>query len=90
MISPRQLDCYNHDGFLIVQGFAEEHECDALRERAEQLVQEFEPAEVVSIFTPSAVSETADLQGESSSRPIDLVAKDRGKCPGRGPDWQER
>ena len=60
MITPQELDRYQNDGFLILEGFAEEHECDALRERAEQLVQEFEPAEVVSIFTTHEQSRIAD------------------------------
>jgi phytanoyl-CoA hydroxylase len=60
MITPQQLDRYQDDGFLILEGFAEEHECDALRERAEQLVQEFEPAEVISIFTTHEQSRIAD------------------------------
>src|SRR5918996_1577613 len=60
MITPQKLDRYQDDGFLILEGFAEEEECDALRERAEQLVQEFEPAEVVSIFTTHEQSRIAD------------------------------
>lgn len=60
MITPQQLERYQNDGFQVVERFAEEHECDALRERAEQLVQEFEPAEVVSIFTTREQSRIAD------------------------------
>ena len=60
MITPQQLERYQNDGFLVLKAFAEEHECDALRERAEQLVQEFEPAEVVSIFTTHEQSRIAD------------------------------
>jgi phytanoyl-CoA hydroxylase len=60
MMTSEELKRYHHDGFLIIEGFAEEHECDALRRRAEQLVQEFEPAEVVSIFTTHEQSRIAD------------------------------
>ncbi len=60
MITPQQLERYQNDGFLVLKGFAAEHECDALRERAEQMVQEFEPAEVVSIFTTHEQSRIAD------------------------------
>jgi phytanoyl-CoA hydroxylase len=60
MITQQQLERYQNDGFLVLEGFAEEHECDALRDRAEQLVQEFEPAEVVSIFTTHEQSRIAD------------------------------
>jgi len=51
MISNQQLDDYNHNGYLILERFVDEADCDRLRARAEQLVQEFDPAEVVSIFS---------------------------------------
>ncbi|HEX6650818.1 MAG TPA: phytanoyl-CoA dioxygenase family protein [Pyrinomonadaceae bacterium] len=46
-----QLDHYRDNGFLVLEGFADEASCDRLRARAEELVQEFDPAEVVSIFS---------------------------------------
>ncbi len=60
MITSEELGRYHTNGFLIVDGFADESECDALRERAERLVQEFEPAEIVSIFTTHEQSRIAD------------------------------
>ena len=60
MISPSQLEQYQRDGFLVLEGFAESDECDALRTRAGELVQEFEPADVVSIFTTHEQSRVAD------------------------------
>jgi phytanoyl-CoA hydroxylase len=60
MISPEQLEQYHTQGFLVLKAFAEAHECDALRERAEKLVRGFEPAEVVSIFTTHEQSRVAD------------------------------
>jgi len=51
MISSKQLEQYNEQGFLVLERFADEPECDRLRARAEELVQEFDPAEVVSIFS---------------------------------------
>lgn len=51
MISKQQLAEYNEAGYLILERFADERECDLLRARAEELVQEFDPAEVVSIFS---------------------------------------
>jgi phytanoyl-CoA hydroxylase len=50
-ISDEQLNSYRQDGFLILEGFVEERECDLLRAEAERLVQEFDPAEVISIFS---------------------------------------
>lgn len=51
MISNQQLAEYNENGFLILEGFVDEADCDPLRARAEELVGEFDPAEVVSIFS---------------------------------------
>ena len=50
-IDQTQLDHYRDNGFLVLEGFADEASCDRLRARAEELVQEFDPAEVVSIFS---------------------------------------
>lgn len=60
MISSQQVDDYRTNGFLVIENFASEQECDDLRERAEQLVQAFEPAEVMSIFTTNEQSRVAD------------------------------
>ena len=51
MISEQQLNDYRDRGFLVLEGFAGERECDELRARAETLVQEFDPREIVSIFS---------------------------------------
>ena len=51
MISEHELKDYDDHGYLVLEEFASETECDELRARAEELVQEFDPAEVVSIFS---------------------------------------
>jgi phytanoyl-CoA hydroxylase len=51
IISERQITQYNDQGYLVLEGFADERECDQLRARAEKLVHEFDPTEVVSIFS---------------------------------------
>ena len=51
MISSDQISEYNDRGYLVLEGFAGERDCDLLRARAEELVHEFDPAEVVSIFS---------------------------------------
>lgn len=50
-ISKQQVEQYRDAGFLVLEGFASEQECDRLRQRAAELVHEFDPAEVVSIFS---------------------------------------
>jgi phytanoyl-CoA hydroxylase len=59
-ISAEQLARYHDDGFLVLEGFAAEEACDRLRVRAEELVQEFDPAEVMSIFTTREQNRIAD------------------------------
>ncbi|HEX6047204.1 MAG TPA: phytanoyl-CoA dioxygenase family protein [Pyrinomonadaceae bacterium] len=59
-INAEQLERYNSDGFLVLEGFVNANECDELRARAEQFVQEFEPADVISIFTTREQSRVAD------------------------------
>jgi len=50
-ISREQIDQYLDNGFLVIEDFAEVAACDRLRARAAKLVHEFDPAEVVSIFS---------------------------------------
>lgn len=51
---------YQRDGFLILKNFVPANTCDDLRARAEQLVKEFDPAGVVSIFTTHEQSRKSD------------------------------
>src|SRR6185295_5608301 len=46
-----QLNDYRDRGFFVLEEFASEQECDELRARADELVQEFDPSEIVSIFS---------------------------------------
>ena len=50
-IAEQQIAQYIDTGFLVLEDFASESECDQLRARAEEMVHEFDPAEVVSIFS---------------------------------------
>jgi len=60
MYSELNLSSYKDNGYLVLEGFADADECDRLRARAEQLVQEFDPAEVVSIFSTHEQSRLTD------------------------------
>jgi len=59
-LSNRDVEQYHETGFLVLEGFADESACDELRARAEQLVHEFDPREVVSIFSTLEQSRLAD------------------------------
>ena len=50
-LTPQQIDTYNQNGFLILEGFVDADECDRLRSRAMQIVAQFDPGTVVSIFS---------------------------------------
>jgi len=50
-IGQQQLNDYRDNGFLVLDHFVDEADCDRLRARAEELVHAFDPAEVVSIFS---------------------------------------
>jgi phytanoyl-CoA hydroxylase len=60
MISEQQLKDYREQGFLVLEHFADEAECDELRARANELVQGFDPAEMVSIFSTNEQSRLTD------------------------------
>jgi len=60
MISGQQLLNYQRDGFLVLPDFVETAACDRLRQRAEELVDEFDPAGVVSIFSTREQTRTSD------------------------------
>jgi len=55
-----QFAQYERDGFLVLRDFVRPEACAALRARAEELVREFDPAGVVSIFSTREQSRTSD------------------------------
>jgi phytanoyl-CoA hydroxylase len=60
MLSTKQIEQYDEQGFLVLERFAEENQCDRLRTRAADLVEAFNPAEVVSIFSTHEQSRLTD------------------------------
>ncbi|HEX8286047.1 MAG TPA: phytanoyl-CoA dioxygenase family protein [Pyrinomonadaceae bacterium] len=60
MLTPAQLSAYERDGFLVLEGFVAADECDRLRARADELVESFEPGEVLSIFTTREQARRSD------------------------------
>jgi phytanoyl-CoA hydroxylase len=55
-----ELDQYEREGFLVLEDFVPPEVCDALRARANELVREFDPAGVVSIFSTREQTRTSD------------------------------
>ena len=59
-LDPGQRDDYVRDGFLVIEGFADPSQLDALRRRALEIVEDFDPAEVVSVFSTKQQTRTSD------------------------------
>ncbi|HEX3083059.1 MAG TPA: phytanoyl-CoA dioxygenase family protein [Pyrinomonadaceae bacterium] len=59
-MNAKHLDQYNRDGFLILEDFVTAEACDTLRARAEELVRDFDPSGVVSIFSTREQKRTSD------------------------------
>src|SRR3954462_14415631 len=51
---------YARDGFLVLPNFVSDGASDALRARAEELVRDFDPANIVSIFSTREQTSTSD------------------------------
>jgi phytanoyl-CoA hydroxylase len=59
-LTNEQLALYERDGFLVIEDFKSTRDCDRLRERAGELVAEFDPAGVISIFSTREQTRTSD------------------------------
>jgi len=55
-----QIAAYNRDGFLVLENFFSAEACDRLRSRAEELVREFDPGGIISIFSTREQTRTSD------------------------------
>lgn len=60
MLSQEQVEQYQRDGFLVLECFVRPSECDRLRTRAKELVRDFDPAGIVSIFSTHEQTRTSD------------------------------
>jgi phytanoyl-CoA hydroxylase len=59
-LAQTELDRYDRDGFLVVENFVDSAACDRLRHRAVQMVQNFDPAKAISIFSTREQSRLTD------------------------------
>ena len=55
-----QIAAYEREGFLVLENFVAESTCNGLRAQAEELVRDFDPAGVVSIFSTHEQTRTSD------------------------------
>ena len=59
-LNSEQIAAYDRDGLLVIENFFDQSSCDGLRARAENLVRDFDPAGVVSIFSTHEQTRTSD------------------------------
>ena len=59
-LNPDQIARYERDGFLVLENFVDEEACDRLRARAEELVRDFDPKGLISIFSTHEQTRTSD------------------------------
>ena len=51
ILTQKQIELFDHDGYLILEDFVSPKACESLRHRALEIVDNFDPAESSSIFT---------------------------------------
>ncbi|MGH9769915.1 MAG: phytanoyl-CoA dioxygenase family protein, partial [Blastocatellia bacterium] len=59
-LSTQQLASYERNGFLVIEDFASRAECERLKSHAEELVRDFDPQGVISIFSTREQTRTSD------------------------------
>jgi phytanoyl-CoA hydroxylase len=59
-LTAEQLKAYDRDGFLVLEDFVDPQACDRIRSRAAELVHEFDPQGIVSIFSTHEQTRTSD------------------------------
>lgn len=60
ILNQQQLERYKNDGFLVLERFAAPETCAKLRQRANTLVENFDPADSISIFTTNEQTRHSD------------------------------
>ncbi|XP_028070687.1 phytanoyl-CoA dioxygenase isoform X1 [Camellia sinensis] len=60
ILSPDQLHCFQSQGFLVLESFASPEEVDAMRNRMDQLLDDFDCLSTASIFSTKNQQQTTD------------------------------
>src|SRR6185295_2265087 len=60
LLTAQQTKRYEQDGFLVLENFVDVEDCERLRTRATELVREFDPRGVISIFSTHEQTRTSD------------------------------
>ncbi len=62
VLSPADVDRYRQDGFLVVEGFAPAETCAALKHRAVEIVEAWEPTAERTVFTTDQQERTSNRE----------------------------
>jgi len=60
ILNKDQVSAYDREGFIVLKGFVSPDSCDQLRGRAVEVVRDFDPSGVVSIFSTHEQTRTSD------------------------------
>jgi phytanoyl-CoA hydroxylase len=60
ILTQKQIELFEQDGFLVLENFVSQEACEGLRRRATEIVEAFDPAESVSIFTTNEQTRHSD------------------------------
>ena len=71
-LTQAMLEAFARDGYLVLQGYVDPAACDALRARAEALVEAFDPAEARTVFSTRTRAHSADDYFKESGDKIRL------------------
>lgn len=80
-ISSDQLAQYHRDGFLVLENFVDADSCNRLRARAEELVRQFDPQGLVSVFSTKDQSRLSDAYFLESSQKISFFFEEHAFLP---------
>jgi phytanoyl-CoA hydroxylase len=66
VLDDRQIEQYQRDGFLVIEGFTDKRACDELKSAANQIVADFQPTDQRTIFTTTEQERVSNSEFLSS------------------------